>query len=157
MKVVKKARVPLHGDLETTTAKEVWLGVALEPEPFNGTPRRIWGVVDDSGEKLVGQTYDAEYYSPAHMANEMEAAGGDRFDIAGKGHITLSALQYVTKLLGLNTPARYMGVPVPSELWTNWDQPEAYWWQNGVRAALDHVSDHLRPLVQEVKAEGPRT
>ncbi|QDN64397.1 hypothetical protein [Streptomyces sp. S1D4-14] len=50
-----------------------------------------------------------------------------------------------------NGPTTYRGIPVPGVLHHNWDQPEAAWWRQGVKAALDIAV----PLLDELHNDEP--
>jgi len=57
---------------------------------------------------------------------------------------------------------KYGGVPIPDDLWPNWDQAEASWWRRGVRdtklASMlsDLPFDNLVTETQEWKPDDGR-
>lgn len=114
------------------------LGWGWGTDPVTGNPRKIWGLADMDGRlSSISYLWD-EVASPAAMLNSLAKRGDDRFTFhAGVPIWTpLEELRRAFQVLGMAAPETYLGVPVPGELFANWDQVEAMWWRRGVETVL---------------------
>lgn len=160
--LVQWTKIKTRREVTPGTQETVWqiLGWCWLPGVGTGNRIRVWGLAHRMSEpyEMSPISYHAAGdSSPTRVLASLTREGYHRFVFhAGEQlWVDVTDLRRAFRDLGLIAPSHYRGVPVPSELVTNWDEPEAHWWRAGIAAGLSHAVNALTRLATNFNRDMP--